>query len=72
MEFSRAGGELLFESDEVGGVPDIIWIVKAMTGGYVTIGAALAAEEVVEGLSSVPPPVAGEWDRWVGYHTELE
>ena len=42
----------MFACDQAGIVPDIMCVGKALTGGYMTMGATLATDEVGEGVSS--------------------
>ncbi len=45
----------LFASLEAGVQPDIICLGKAITGGYMTLGAVATTKKISEGVSSSPP-----------------
>jgi adenosylmethionine---8-amino-7-oxononanoate aminotransferase len=50
--FGRSGNNSLFACQEAKVVPDILCLGKALTGGYMTLGAVVTSEKISHGVSS--------------------
>ncbi|AHI00437.1 adenosylmethionine--8-amino-7-oxononanoate transaminase [Kutzneria viridogrisea] len=62
--FGRTGE--LFAADHAGISPDVMCVGKAITGGYLTMAAALCTERVAEGISRGQVPVLAHGPTFMG------
>jgi adenosylmethionine-8-amino-7-oxononanoate aminotransferase len=62
--FGRSGA--LFAADHAGVAPDVMCVGKAMTGGYLTMAAALCTPRVAEAISAGEVPVLAHGPTFMG------
>ena len=62
--FGRSGE--LFAADHAGVTPDVMWVGKALTGGYLSMAATLCTTRVAGGISQGEVPVLAHGPTFMG------